>query len=640
MSENSLNLCLLGASLGGMTLGWYMREPGVSSRLLLFMAFPAELYVRMLECLVLPVVTSSIVAALGSIDIVLAGHIGLIAMLYFVVATGTASAIGIGLGLALGLPSTPCWNRRRLTQIDGFLDFLRNIFPDNYVEACLYTTATVGRNFTDQDSFETVREHRSNILGLLSVSVMAGCILSVTVSESDVLLNLFVGLSNATVTVSHLASWYSPVGVFFLVATQLAQLRQLDGLLSSIRAFVLASLVGLGAYGLLLLPGLYALVTGQDPRRILRITSSPALKAFRSASRTVSVPDTIEALEEVAGLEPRIVRFVIPVGANVSMSGTALVMSAAAVTLATLDGLELGPEEMLIISVTVVLASLGAASIPNSGVLTVLMILMALEVSSRNISLVLVLDWLVDRLRMTVNIYSDSVGSAIVQQFSRLKPIEDSLDESLVPEQRPLAPRLGKPAPQFPPGSTVEGALHGADREEQLSSMLRPARRRGTLAYVPQPGATPGGWRSHQNRSSSRPSSAPGLASPQPAPSPSSTSSNETRDGKEKRVPVLTTGASTVSPVCFDVTLHANGQTPVRCQEIVDGTSPARSGIVSSGQCLLDVRSPENRPRGQEEAVLPSEGAPSTSENLVHAAASSKTGSRTRRRHRRLRGAT
>lgn len=103
-------------------------------------------------------------------------------------------------------------------------------------------------------------------------------------------------------------------------------------------------------------------------------------------------------------------------------------------------------------------------------------------------------------------------------------------------------------------------------------------------------------------------------------------------------MPVLTTGASTASPVCFDVTLHANGQTPVRCQEIVNGTSPARSGIVSSGQCLLDVRSPENRPRGQEEAVLPSEDAPSTNGDLAPAgpvAVDAKAGSRSRRRHRR-----
>lgn len=122
MSDNSLNLCLLGASVGGMALGWYIRGRGVSTRLL---HFPAELYVRMLESLVIPVVSSSIIAALGSIDIVLAGHIGLIAMLYFVLATGTASAIGIGVALILGPRITPCWRRTRVAGIDGFLDFLR-----------------------------------------------------------------------------------------------------------------------------------------------------------------------------------------------------------------------------------------------------------------------------------------------------------------------------------------------------------------------------------------------------------------------------------------------------------------------------------------------------------------------------------
>lgn len=55
------------------------------------------------------------------------------------------------------------------------------------------------------------------------------------------------------------------------------------------------------------------------------------------------------SLEENADLEPRIVRFVIPVGANVSMSGTVAVVSAAAVFLAKLNGLHLGTEEMLII---------------------------------------------------------------------------------------------------------------------------------------------------------------------------------------------------------------------------------------------------------------------------------------------------
>ncbi|XP_075732116.1 neutral amino acid transporter A-like [Rhipicephalus microplus] len=306
----------------------------------------------------------------------------------------------------------------------------------------------------DDEVIHVVMDSRANILGLLSMSVMLGAVLSVTASESDSLLNLFVGLSNATVTVSQLTAWVSPVGVFFLVATRLSQTSELDHSFGAMGTLLLVSVAALAAYGLGLLPVLYVLVTRKDARRFLRITCVPAMKAFRSASRTESVPGTIEALEDLAGLDPRVVRFVVPVGANVSMSGTAVVAAATAVVIARLDGVQLGAVEACIIGTTVVLASLGAASIPNSSVLTVLMILMALRVSSRNISLVFVIDWAVDRFRTTVNVYSDSVGSAIVQQFSPLETFEDSGEETSV-VQTQVAP---KPA-ALPPQSKPEPGL-------------------------------------------------------------------------------------------------------------------------------------------------------------------------------------
>ncbi|XP_065299325.1 neutral amino acid transporter B(0)-like isoform X2 [Dermacentor albipictus] len=477
MSENSLNLCLLGAAVGGMTLGWHIRNHGVSARLLQLIDFPGELYMRMLECLVMPVVASSIVAGLGSVDIMLAGQIGLLAMLYFVVATGMASAIGIGVALVLGPQNEPYCRRQFSSQIDGFLDLLRNLFPDNYLAACLVSSRTHiapqnDSGLVDDEHIYLVMNDRTNILGLLSVSVMLGAVLSVTASESDSLLNLFVGLSNATVTVSQLTAWVSPVGVFFLVATRLSQMSELHHAFVATRTLLLVSVAALAAYGLGLLPVLYVLVTRKDARHFLRITCVPAMKAFRSASRTESVPGTIEALEDLAGLEPRVVRFVIPVGANVSMSGTAVVAAATAVVIARLDGIDLGAVEAVIIGTTVVLASLGAASIPNSSVLTVLMILMALQVSSRNISLVFVIDWAVDRFRTTVNIYSDSVGSAIVQQFSPLETLEDSVEETsafqaqAVPKPVPPPP---KPKPEPEPsgsGSRPEGEPNREAAEE------------------------------------------------------------------------------------------------------------------------------------------------------------------------------
>ncbi|KAL3226544.1 hypothetical protein MRX96_024884 [Rhipicephalus microplus] len=273
-----------GAAAGGMTLGWHIRNHGVSARLLQLMDFPGELYMRMLECLVMPVVASSIVAGLGSVDIMLAGQIGLLAMVYFVLATGLASAIGIGVALVLGPQNEPCWQRQYI-QVDGFLDLLRNLFPDNYIEACIRYTYTKmppqnETGMVDDEVIHVVMDSRANILGLLSMSVMLGAVLSVTASESDSLLNLFVGLSNATVTVSQLTAWVSPVGVFFLVATRLSQTSELDHSFGAMGTLLLVSVAALAAYGLGLLPALYVLVTRKDARRFLRITCAPAMKAF------------------------------------------------------------------------------------------------------------------------------------------------------------------------------------------------------------------------------------------------------------------------------------------------------------------------------------------------------------------------
>ncbi|XP_040074399.3 putative sodium-dependent excitatory amino acid transporter glt-4 [Ixodes scapularis] len=252
----------------------------------MYLDIPGELYMRMLESLVIPLVSSSVIAALGSIDIVLAGHIGVLSLLYFLLAT-------------------------------------------------------------NEDDIVISKESRSNMLGILSVSILLGAVLSVTGTESNALLNIFIGLSNASVTISHLIAWYSPVGIFFLVATRTSQVRDTGRVFRSIFEYVLTALACLLLYGLVFLPALYAAVTRRSLRRFLRLTTSPMLKAVRSASRAVSMPETIDVLEEIEELEPRIVRFVIPVGANVSMSGTAVVVSVAAVFLAKFNGLELGPEDMI-----------------------------------------------------------------------------------------------------------------------------------------------------------------------------------------------------------------------------------------------------------------------------------------------------
>ncbi|XP_064476377.1 excitatory amino acid transporter-like [Ornithodoros turicata] len=416
MSENTLNLLTLAAVVGGATLGGYLRDSPLSSRTMAFLYFPGDVYMRMLESMMIPLVVSSLVAALGSIDILLAARIGHVSFVFFVSSTIVACAVGVTVAVWFGLSISKEVAVRTGLLEDAMLDLIRNLFPDNFVGACLYSSVTVMDNSTDDpNGFKVTSGGNSNLMGVLASSMVLGVVLSYTASEADALLNFFVGLSNASVTVAHLVSWYSPIGMFSIVATRITQVATVQDAMSSLRAYVTTALIGLAVHGLILLPLVYAICTRRKVTTFMAQMRTPVLQAFKSASRAVSVPATIDALEEGAGLDPRIVRFVIPVGANVSMQGTCVVEAIAAVFLAHFRKMSLGPEHMLTIGATAVLASMGAASIPNSSVITLIVILQSLSIPPIDISLVFLADWFIDRFRTAVNIFGDCVCSAVVE---------------------------------------------------------------------------------------------------------------------------------------------------------------------------------------------------------------------------------
>ena len=89
--------------------------------------------------------------------------------------------------------------------------------------------------------------------------------------------------------------------------------------------------------------------------------------------------------------------FVLPLGATINMDGTALYEAAAAIFIAQAIGFELTITSQLVIAVTATMAAIGAAGIPEAG-------------------LILSVDWLLDRFRTAVNVFGDALGSAVVEK--------------------------------------------------------------------------------------------------------------------------------------------------------------------------------------------------------------------------------
>jgi Na+/H+-dicarboxylate symporter len=143
---------------------------------------------------------------------------------------------------------------------------------------------------------------------------------------------------------------------------------------------------------------------------------SPALlTAFSSASSNGTLPLTLTCMEKGARIDNRVSSFVLPLGATVNMDGTALYEAVAVLFVAQLlPDVQLGLSDQIIVAVTALLASIGAAGIPHAGLVMMLVILQAVGLPVETQGVIIAVDRVLDMCRTSVNVWSDSCGCAVI----------------------------------------------------------------------------------------------------------------------------------------------------------------------------------------------------------------------------------
>jgi DAACS family dicarboxylate/amino acid:cation (Na+ or H+) symporter len=95
------------------------------------------------------------------------------------------------------------------------------------------------------------------------------------------------------------------------------------------------------------------------------------------------------------------------VGSNFNNDGTALYEAMSALFIAQLLGQHLSLMHQLIVIVTSIIASVGAAGIPEAGLVTMTLVFSAVGLPVEYIALLLTVDWFLDRCRTTINVLGD-----------------------------------------------------------------------------------------------------------------------------------------------------------------------------------------------------------------------------------------
>jgi proton glutamate symport protein len=142
--------------------------------------------------------------------------------------------------------------------------------------------------------------------------------------------------------------------------------------------------------------------------------SLPLITAFSTSSSSATLPLTMDAVEKNSGVPNKISSFVLPLGATVNMDGTALYECVAAMFIAQAYGIELTFIQQMIVVVTALLASIGAAGIPMAGLVMISVVLTAVGLPLEGVGLILAVDRILDMCRTTVNVWSDSCGAVTI----------------------------------------------------------------------------------------------------------------------------------------------------------------------------------------------------------------------------------
>ena len=208
----------------------------------------------------------------------------------------------------------------------------------------------------------------------------------------------------------------APLGVLGLITKVVATTGL--AIFISVGKYVATIALGLSIHILFVLPFIFYLFTGKNPILHFRAMAPAMATAFSTSSSNATLPMTIKCVEKNAGVSNKVSSFVLPLGATINMDGTALYECAGVLFIAQVLGVDLTIYQQLVVVVTALLASVGAAGIPSAGLVMIFIVTQAVGFKDHEVALIvgtmLAVDRPLDMFRTVVNIFSDSVGTSLI----------------------------------------------------------------------------------------------------------------------------------------------------------------------------------------------------------------------------------
>ncbi len=209
----------------------------------------------------------------------------------------------------------------------------------------------------------------------------------------------------------------TPIGIFgiavHITATEVIENQRFISIFPMMSKFFLLVLGCLFFHGIIILP-IFLKSKKINVWKHFKQMRSSLLMAFSTASSTATLPLTIESLQSGCGVSNRISSFVLPLGATFNINATVIYGCAATIFVTQIYGNHLSFFDYIIMILTSIIASMGAAGIPMSSMVVLSIILTSVGLSKEAVGLLWIIDPILEMFKTVTNVWSDSCIAVVV----------------------------------------------------------------------------------------------------------------------------------------------------------------------------------------------------------------------------------
>jgi len=427
LKENLLIILTFSGVLGGFLLGLSLRPLSLGPQTILLLSYPGELFMRLLKLMILPLVISSLVTGSASLNAKINGKMALRTIVFFLVTSLLSAVVGLVLVLAIhpGSPEAKQLlgegnsEKKNTELLDNFLDLGRNIIPDNLFQAAFQTAGTVVEKEDDVSTRSLNYRSGTNTLGIIFFCIAFGSVLGSLGKTAQPVIDFFRIVDEVIMKMVSGIMWISPIGISSVICAKILGVANLARVMSQLGLFIITACSGIFIYQFTFLQAIYFVFVRKNPFKFWWGLFQAWMTAFATASTAAALPITFRCMSEKNKVDPRISKFVLPIGATVNMDGTALFVTVASIFIAQMNDIQLGAGDYVTVVLTATAASVASASVPSAALVLMLIVLDAIGAPVQDASLLWAVDWFVDRCRTTNNMLGDCYCAAVVEALSK-----------------------------------------------------------------------------------------------------------------------------------------------------------------------------------------------------------------------------